>query len=365
MILKSLALTMIVSAITFLLWLQNHNDVAVVPVVNSQQISLKTTEKLPSPESENTKPESKSVNQSVTSEDYQEPIVIDETLSPQLQLIAQSFEAMAAFPSFSMPIFAGQSITKYQPNRSAEITYDNAGVHFSLNTSAFKYQPDETISGTVTMTPKPAQPILIEIIQDGQVLDQLTLHSNGEQLNFSFSPLGQSWQADELLVVASTSIEGEPWSLSTPVKKINIDQAAVELVEIEKSSVDGPWLEIPVVLNVIQSGYFSLEANLYSQADDRPLVHLSQQEELSAGRKRMLLKAHIQALKQMNDEGDYLLSDFDLIRMPSPPNFTAYSGVVPFTAQKVKGFPFSAYSDEPWQDAETQARLDFLQQISQ
>jgi hypothetical protein len=67
----------------------------------------------------------------------------------------------------------------------------------------------------------------------------------------------------------------------------------------------------------------------------------------------------------MGDEGDYVLSDFDLTQMPAAPDYQTSQGITSIKSAQIQGFSFSDYADEDWDDTEANERLVFLQQLSQ
>ena len=176
--------------------------------------------------------------------------------------------------------------------------------------------------------------------------------------------LGTAWIDPQLLLVARVTNSTQECTVSTPIERFDASQATAELAALEPSYVQGAWLMIPVRVAITRTGYYRLEANLYAQQDQRPLLHLSAEEEYGPGTQTLFLRAHISALKAMGDEGDYTLSDILLEQMPSAPDFETLTGLTSINSTAVNGYPFADYRDEPYQDEDAQARLEFLQSVA-
>ncbi|MBU2862594.1 hypothetical protein KO489_01935 [Reinekea forsetii] len=290
--------------------------------------------------------------------------IIETSLSEQYAQVATRFEQAIQYPSQSLPIFDPSAITKYRPNIAAPISFEKDNVVLSLQSDYLRYKTNQAITGKVSAQGINGAEISLSLIQQGQVIAIKTAQVSEQQQAFSFPPLGQSWQSDEIQLVATLKSGDQEWIVSTPIQRDESNQQSARLSSVETSHVRGAWLVIPIALDIHMEGFYRIEANLYSATDNRPLLHLTTEDELTKGSQTVQLAAHISALKAMNDEGDYLLQDLVLEQMPSPPNFEVSQGIVSLESISVNGHPFSSYKDEPYQDEEALARLEFLQSMS-
>lgn len=286
--------------------------------------------------------------------------------TPALRWVADDFEQQVQFPEQSRPIADREAVKKYLPNRSTPIMRELPSGLFELTTDHLRYSPEQAITGIVSVPDTLADPQLsLTLVQDGAELDRLPISLSSGTRAFAFAPPGQSWQQEQIFVVATITGAGqETVTLSTPILRDDRSESFA-VSNTGESYVDGAWLMIPVDLSTEQAGFYRLEANLYSAVSGEPLIHLMSEAELNSGRSEILLRAHIQALQHKGEAGDYLLADLVLEKMPGPPDFEVTQGKVPLEPIPVQGYPFSDYNDEAYIDADALARLEFLRSLSQ
>lgn len=287
-----------------------------------------------------------------------------ESINAAFEEVADQFEESIQYPTFSFPIATPEAVTKYIPNQGAEVGAEGEGYQFNLVTEQFLVSSAEPITGSVRASGISTKSVRITLMDSGQELAVIDVELVRGQVPFSFPPLGQSWQSDALLVVATIEHDKQELTVSSPIQKMDMSPSSSELHTASDSYVDGPWLRIPVSVSIKQEGYYRFEANLYSASTGQPLLHLLDEQEFSIGKSDFILSAHASALKKMRDEGDYLLKDLWLEQTPSPPDFENKPGIISTRSMRVTGFPFSEYSEEAYVDPEAQARLEFLQSIS-
>ena len=286
---------------------------------------------------------------------------------PELQWVVDDFESQIRYPEQSRPITDARSLEKYLPNQASPIHRELAQGSFELTTDRLRFSPTEAITGTLTIPDGLVAPrVSLRLMQNGQELARQPSIEEPGYTAFSFSALSQSWQDHgQLFVVATLTAGGQDdVTLSTPVLP-DLRNDEFRMTSARPSFVEGAWLVIPVDLHIKYPGFYRLEGNLYSATTGEALLHLMNERELSSGTDVLPLMAHIRALQQMGDPGDYLLDDLVLERMPAPPDFNVHQGVVPEGPIEVQGYPFRSYLDEDYVDADALARLEFLRSLSQ
>ncbi len=359
MLVKIAAFTMLLLAVSLVVWLKP----AQATLGNPKTLPLATTV---SNQTNNRIQEQPTTELSALTEPLVEPeLVTEEPFSAQFDEIATDFADRIQYPSESQPIFDASAIIKYKPNQGAAMQLEENGVRLSLQTDQLQYAKTSNINGKIEVNGLPNASVNLTVVQLGQTIATATATViSNNMTEFTLPALGQMWTEPQILLVARVTNNAQEWTVSTPINQFNAEQSTAQLAELESSFVDGAWLMIPVRLSTKRKGYYRIEANLYSQSDARPLVHLVTEQELRRGSQTMHLKAHVSALKAMGDEGDYKLADIAIEQMPTAPDFETITGISPLTSSPVGGFPFSEYDDEPYRDTEAQARLEFLQGIA-
>lgn len=308
---------------------------------------------------------SEPVQQRLSDGNSQSSEVEAEFEAAQLDWVADDFALQTQFPEQSRPITDASSLKKYLPNQASPISRKTPVGEIELKTYKYRYRADERITGDVRVSGTLDTQLSVTLVQNGVELAAATVSTANDAYQFHFPALNDRWSAEQILVVAKVSSPGlEAKTLSTPVAKQQT-QTSIQFGEVEGSYVEGPWLMIPVAVRVKNSGFYRMEANLYSEDTGEPLIHLLNEVELNAGDQTLYLQAHIRALQAKQDEGDYLLSDIVLEQMPSPPDFTTLRTLVPVQPVSVRGYSFSDYVDEDYVDPDSVARLEFLNALSQ
>lgn len=150
---------------------------------------------------------------------------------------------------------------------------------------------------------------------------------------------------------------------SSATTMIRLFHSTATLTGVGAAYVDDVHLVIPVFLQVMQAGMYRLQANLFS-ADGEPVAHLNTTLTLAAGTVTGLLNVHSATLREQNAPGPYLLTDINLMQMPSAPGEPTRYGSSLAEHYPVNGFPLDSYHDTPYQDPAAQQRLEFLEKLS-
>lgn len=150
---------------------------------------------------------------------------------------------------------------------------------------------------------------------------------------------------------------------SSATTMIRVFQSTASLTGVGAAYVDDVHLVIPVFLQVMQAGIYRLQANLFS-ADGEPVAHLNTTLTLAAGNVTGLLNVHSATLREQGAPGPYLLTNINLMQMPSAPGEPTRYGSSLADRYPVNGFPLDSYNDAPYQDPAAQQRLEFLEKLS-
>jgi hypothetical protein len=302
----------------------------------------------------------------------QENPYLNREVKARLAQVADVYAEQIQYPSFSRPIANQEALQKYLPNRSIgaerQLNFeDENSPRVRLQTDKHRYFTGEKIKVRVSLsglTGHHRVEVEARLVAQGQVLatadvDAADPQATIYQMSFSNLDALADSAIDEYRVVASVTINGKLYELGTP---ISYGASVAMVTDVGMAQASGEYLYIPVNVTTSKPGYHELAANLYAVKSNKPLVHLSVQQELQSSNGLMQLKAHIAALKVGGDPGPYRLQDISLMRMPSAPDFTSEHGSSSQTSYPVNGYAFEEYDDRLYVDEEAIERLEFLNQ---
>jgi hypothetical protein len=300
---------------------------------------------------------------------------LNREVKARLAQVADVYAEQIQYPSFSMPIPNREALQKYLPNRSigAERRLNIEDEHspgIRLQTDKQYYFTGDKIEATVSLSGLRGHPrveVGARLVSLGRTLATADVNAAEQQTavyQMSFNSLDEvaASATEEYRVVARVTIDGAAYELGTPISYV---ASVAKVTAVGMAQVSGEYLYIPVNVTTTKPGYHELAANLYTAKSNKPLVHLSVQQELQSSMGLMQLKAHIAALKLGDDPGPYRLQDISLKRMPSPPDFTSEYGTSSQDSYPVNGYAFDEYDDLPYVDEEARERLEFLRQAGE
>jgi hypothetical protein len=303
----------------------------------------------------------------------QENPYLNHEVKARLAQVAEVYANQIRYPAFSMPIPNRDALQKYLPNRSfyaerALDIKDENSPRIRLQTDRHQYFTGDTIKLTVSLeglTGNPWVAVQARLVAGGQTLATVDASAAGQQTatyHMRIAGLDSMPDSgmDEYRVVARITIDGKVYEIGTPVSYVS---SVAEVTSVGMARVSGEYIHIPVDVTTTKPGYHELTANLYAVRSDKPLLHLTAQQELKSAIGLMQLKAHIASLKVGGDPGPYLLKDITFTRMPSPPDFTTEYGKSSQDSYEVRGYAFDEYDDVPYVDEEARRRLEFLRQL--
>jgi hypothetical protein len=180
---------------------------------------------------------------------------------------------------------------------------------------------------------------------------------------FATVPAGELARLPDAEVEVTASLSLSDGQVSGITAMARLFQSSASLDYLGTTYIDGAHLVIPAHFQVTEAGYYRVQANLFSR-DGEPVSHLNAAFSLSAGNTIGLLKVHAVTLREAGLAGPYVLTDINVMRMPSTPGESTRYGSTQATSYPVAGFPLGSYDDTPYQDPATQQRLEFLQNLS-
>lgn len=298
-------------------------------------------------------------------------------MKAQLKRVADMYEYQSQFPSYSYPISA-TNLQQFIPNRHIPTALPMKGLGLGddltlqLGLNKFQYFWGETIDATVTanlgenteVTFAEFQLVTADgksIFTQGGSSSSVSLSSNQATASLILSEVNVPSEQD-FYVVASVRYanQSDRFEIRTPLK---ISHKVGEVEGVSDSYVEGSHLMIPVKVDLDDTGYYVLSANLYSD-NNEPLMNLSAKGKFSAYDDIIELKAHYSALSAKQSEGPYQLDDFELKMLPAKPGAKSGYGQVPDEAFDVQGYPFKDYDQSPYVDPNVEAKVEFLRTLS-
>lgn len=291
-------------------------------------------------------------------EKKQDGFEFDEAMKLKLKAISEAYAEQAKYPSFSVPITADELATKYLPDMPIETElpadmHNPDGPSLSILPGKFRYFSGDELSATAWIKDLPdneTSDVSARLLVQGKVLGGATVSSsdkNPHEFHLQFDPLALDaveWKENITMEVEFRLPEG----IYTRSVTVEYLKTIAQIEDTAASEVQGPYLLIPVYVATDKPGFHRLQANLYDAASEKPLVHLTAEDQLVSSSGMLTLKAHISALKEAGSEGPYQLKDLMLRRLPSEPDYITEFGRVEQKSFDVEGYAFSRYEDQPY-----------------
>ncbi|MDF1629886.1 MAG: hypothetical protein P1U78_08835 [Alcanivoracaceae bacterium] len=307
-----------------------------------------------------------------TVEDFRTP------MQHQLAEVAEAYSYNARFPPYSQPLAEGDwgalNPRAFTPSERPLSNAPSLKVAIQLPQYVLDRNRDLPVTVVVASEGDSSNSSLIKVT-GGQVLIQhsagttaaVPLVSATQQGNvetfFATIPSTElsSFMDTEVTVAAQLKLSDGQSSAVTAVAQLY--QSTANLDYLGSAYVDGAHLVIPAHFAVMSPGYYRVQANLFSESGI-PVSHLNASFLLSSDNDTGLMKVHATTLREKGIAGPYVLTDINVMRMPSAPGEQTQYGSAAETSYPVAGFPLNSYSEEPYQDAATQQRIEFLQKLS-
>lgn len=288
-------------------------------------------------------------------------------LASEFHRVADIYAQMAKFPTYSVPV-TPQSIKQFHYNQYFPVTIplDTPDGHVQIKVllQQLHFQKGDPIVGVASVSGKAAATVSLDsvsILSDkNHVLYNSSLGQPDKGKDYALvvdPPAGSTsdWPSELLLRVSGSAGD----HTVAAVAPFFYDDPIGTVSDVGDASIDGPNLVIPVTLDLDGDGYYAVSGDLYS-TDGQPLVHLETKAQLSKFDNNTELKAHRAALQETGNAGPYVLKDLMIRKLPDKPGDRTLFGPMNPKSFPVQGFPFDHYSQQPWVDPMTKARLEFL-----
>ncbi|MGK5091180.1 hypothetical protein WDW89_04080 [Deltaproteobacteria bacterium TL4] len=294
--------------------------------------------------------------------------LIREELRPRLKEIAETYKEKLKYPTYSR-LLSEKQTDLLEPNTHFPATYDipDSNISYDLQLSRFiLYKPDP-IPMKFRAFSTDGQPIpqIISIsgsiIVNKETVDEfsLTLQSDRDVEKVylaTYSPSAEksaSWP--EELIIAKVVLNVSGYGEQSAFTSFQYMTSVGTITGIETEKVEGADLVIPINLSVNKPGRYSVTANLFSQADNKPISHLTGVSELEGNEGTVPLKVHIATLKAKNDTGPYVLTTFILSNVSESKVAYGDAAKLSFVVGK---HDFSEYKDEEYVDPVRQKKYN-------
>lgn len=296
----------------------------------------------------------------------------------QLTEIAETYRHNSRFPTYSQPLRENDwSLLNPRAFVPAERPLANApSIRASIELPYYVLNRNQDLPVkviVVTESQGTDTPLLratggqVFIRHGGHSSSPVALASANRQGNvetfFATVPAGELAKLPDAEVEVSASLSLSDGQVSGISAMARLFQSSASLKYLGTTYIDGAHLVIPAHFQVTEAGYYRVQANLFSQ-DGEPVSHLNAAFSLSTGNAIGLLKVHAVTLREAGLAGPYVLTDINVMRMPSAPGESTLYGSAQATRYPVAGFPLGSYDDTPYQDPTAQQRLEFLQNLS-
>ena len=300
----------------------------------------------------------------------------EQTIREGMRAVAQAYREDMKFPPYSKPLRLNDTALlnpRAYPAVSLPVA-GKSGIEARLELGAYIADIQQPLPVALVVTSK--QPF-----SEAQALVSATITVKGSERIVDAMPLSMSFAgsdtqkmvgavspgvlvsagAGEITLVAKMKFRDG--SNGVALASAKTYEPVAELLGVESAWVEGPHLMIPMQFSVNKSGFYRVQANLFSEQGRAPVSHLSQVFEFSKESERGVMKAHRVTLEASGSEGPYLLSDVTLTRVPSRPGEPLAYGTAPARAWSVSGHEFDQYSDEPFLDPKAEQRLQFIESL--
>jgi hypothetical protein len=290
----------------------------------------------------------------------------------QFSQIADNYMDTAQFPVGSQPIRNPADVYEPAPFELAQfsIPFPMQGggtLKVSAALDRFLYFAGDTIAIKVTVEGAPVN-AYVEVDsqfssskEDLQTPVELS-SKNGALFEGSVdtSTVSDSSFTPEMLLKALITVDGEEFFITQGFRYF---QASADVIGIGRVEANGANLDIPVELDVEESGYYFLRAVLEDAETKKQLIALQSEGRLAKGSRKLMLQAHIQALKFSGSEGPYNLTNIKLYRGANEEEEFDVPGKTREKKYKVQGFSFDRYDDVDHVDPIALERAEFLRSL--
>ena len=343
---------LLVVSMVFVLKTENTQSFEMKNVKNQEPIKQKEAIKQERP----VKKEEKSIEKELPSADY------------ELKRVAAKYEAQSVYPEYSVPISGNEHLLERNKNYPVERQYNKNNLEgaVAINMDKFRYEEGDVAEAEAVVE---GNPTFISSIKEvyGIVDDKKIDFSyiDGGDVNFYTATIDTSDFSGEKNLKFYIDLHGNdkilqtiPFEVYSPIGKVT----GVGSTKIEDNN-----LIIPVKVSLDKQGFYRISGNLYYKETQRPLTHLQGKKYIrSSGSNTIELKVYGKHFVDNDMVGDFILKDLELRRQPTKPGpdtKTEY-GAPTEEEFEIKGVDPDNFSDTPYSDPLIQARVEFLNTIS-
>ena len=271
------------------------------------------------------------------------------------------------FPPYSKPVDAENKQMIF-PHYFEAIKKTEADVSYFLSVARSTAFEGEEFPITFQMVCQQRCPDLKElrgVIKDGDIIVKTmdfnvvaqTTNSITYQIFFPDLELKSQWKQEFL--VETIFLLGDDPSPRSMSLLLNYVKKIAEVENVSEAFVQKEHLLIPVEVRVTKRGFYKVLATLYSQKTNKPLLSLSEKNEIDR-QGEVILKAHITALQQAGDAGPYLLKNIWVERIPD--DFDEPRGYGKASRDYgVNGYSFDQYEQIEYSEPQEQQKLKILE----
>ncbi len=301
-----------------------------------------------------------------------------EVLKANLQQVADIYEETSKYPTNSQPVFDPSAVREPAPFEFNNVDLpfpkdanDDSPLRIAAATDTHQYFFGDTIQARVQLSNAPTEThIKVSGVLSGAAGDipmPLSFEANNGSVNeyiaqFDTNIAPANLMTSEMSLNVTVDVDGRELFTTTSFR---FDRPSAQVIGVMPAQVAGSSLEIPLQIDVGQSGYYFASAVLEDSATRRPLLELQQEGRLQSGNALLNFKAHIAALKRQGSEGPYTLRSIKLKRGAEIGETLDSPGSSLQREFTVRGFPFAFYQEEEFVDPLAQERLAFLRAAGQ
>ncbi|WP_127556047.1 hypothetical protein [Saccharospirillum alexandrii] len=293
-------------------------------------------------------------------------------LRQSLTQVADVYREQTRYPTFSQPIGSELDALRYRYNQPQQVSIpfplaDGATFDATLTLDRYHYfiGDEQQITFSLTTSDDSLVRDLSLSVTDlaGTVLHRQSLSLPADSsirhtLTVDLSDQASDWPR-ELQWRLQASVGQQRLSVAAP---FTYEAPVATLTGITNPHIDGEFLVLPLSLDYDRSGYYFVQANLYS-TDGDPLLHLETEGPLTATEPGLRLRASGPALIDLDAPGPYVLRDVHLTRMGGN-GVPDLQGQAPQDAFPIPAFDLEGYADSSWSDPLAQQRQEFLDELS-
>jgi hypothetical protein len=298
-----------------------------------------------------------------------------EGMRETISQVAEDFEYNMQFPPYSKPLSNGDwALLNPRAFSPTPFSLDSAGsITAQIETDRYLVDLNDDVSIRLVFQSNDPNGLSLSYAQlsiqgEEESVEAIKMQPiserSGKQVYeaiLSPSALSLVGPGETVLVADLTLSDGSPHNAGG---KIELFESVAEITGVGIAYIDGAELIIPVQTKLDKGGIYRLNANLFDQSGEMPLLALSAKARLESGEQEVLFKAHRAALEASGDDGPYVLENMVIKQSPAAPGDETRYGISTIENATIPEFAFSAYSPEDYVNAQQQQRLALLRGLA-